>query len=192
MKLSIRIFMNWLSDYRPESYISSGLLEIETVRLFSSNFAPEDNCLYIGRIRDLFTNGNDNVICTHKNDYILLPTNDLDEIMNQILNAFEYYQSWNVRTLEAISSDSRPADILSIANEVIKEPIYLIDSNQFAIALSEGYEKGSVNYLWDQMMDNGSSDISFLKQLDEEYPVHRTNRGLYYFDAPFLKIKNNT
>jgi len=190
MKLSMWIFANWLSDYRPEIFIQDGLLEIETVRLFSSNFSSGDNCLYIGRIRDLFTNGNDNVICTHKNDYILLPTDDMDEIMNQILNAFEYYQSWNVRTLEAISSDMRPADLLRIANEVIKEPIYLMDSNQFALALSEGYGKGSVNYLWDQMLENGSADYAFLKKLDENYPEHRTNRGLYYFNAPFIEAQN--
>lgn len=186
MKLSMWIFADWLKDYTPEIHIRDGKLEIETVRLFAADTPTEDNTLYIGRINDLFLHGNNNIICTHKNDILILSTNDLDEVMNQVLNAFEYYQRWNVRTLEAISADRRPAEILAIANEVIHEPLYMLDANQFSIALSEGYGYGSVNHLWDQMLDHGTSDFSFLTRLEEEYPEHRTNRGLYYFSAPFI------
>ena len=186
MKLSMWIFGEWLSQYKPVLNIQEGGLEIETVRLFSANFTPEDNCLYVGRIKDLFIEGNDNVICTHKNDIIILPTDDIDDIMNQILNAFEYYQGWATKLLEAISSDIRPSELLKTANEIINEPLYLLDSTQYTLALSEGFPRGSVNYLWDQLIDKGSADFSFLKQLDLEYPEHRTNMGLYYFNAPFL------
>ena len=106
MKLSMWIFADWLKDYEPEAHIREGKLEIETVRLFSAEMPAQDNTLYIGRIRDLFIHGNNNIICTHKNDILILSTNDLDEVMNQVLNAFEYYQSWNVAMLEAISAPS--------------------------------------------------------------------------------------
>ncbi len=179
------IFADWLKKYEPKLFINEGSLGIETVRLFSSEIEADDNCMYIGRTNDLFIHANNDIICTHKNDIIILATNDINEIMNQVLNAFEFYQRWNVRTLEAISSDMRPTAFLSIANEVIKEPIYLMDSNQYAIALSDGYGLGEVNDLWDDMILTGTSDYNFLSKLNAEYPIHRTRRGLYYFNAPF-------
>ena len=186
MKLSIWIFAESLKEYSPELTIRDGGLNIETVRLFSSASPEDDTCLYIGRLRDLYVQGNDDVICTNKNDMVLLHTSDLDEVMNRILDAFEFYQSWNVRMLEAITSDIRPAEILDIAGEIIREPLYLLDSNQYVLALSSSYGHGSVNALWDRMMDMGTADLAFLTRLNREYPQHMTNRGLYKMELPFV------
>ena len=186
MKLSIWIFTEWLKEYSPELQVREGGLNIETVRLFSSDSPGDDTCLYIGRLRDLYVQGNDDVICTNKNDLVLLHTSDLDEVMNRILDAFEFYQRWNVRLLEAISSDIRPSEILDIAGELIKEPLYLLDSNQYALALSSGFGHGTVNPLWDMMLDNGTADLAFLTRLNREFPEHMTNRGLYKMVLPFV------
>ncbi|MBR2561062.1 MAG: helix-turn-helix domain-containing protein [Eubacterium sp.] len=186
MKLSIWIFTEWLKEYRPELQVKEGGLNIETVRLFSSDSPEDDTCLYIGRLRDLYVQGNDDVICTNKNDLVLLHTSDLDEVMNRILDAFEFYQRWNVRMLEAISSDIRPSEILDIAGELIKEPLYLLDSNQYTLALSTAFGHGTVNPLWDMMLDNGTADLAFLTRLNREYPEHMTNRGLYKMVLPFI------
>ncbi|MBQ9022493.1 MAG: helix-turn-helix domain-containing protein [Eubacterium sp.] len=186
MKLSMWIFADWLKEYNPDIHIREGKLEIETVRLFSAEMPTEDNTLYIGRIRDLFIHGNNNIICTHKNDILILSTNDLDEVMNQVLNAFEYYQRWNVAMLEAISSDARPADVLAIADEVINEPIYLLDSNQYAIALSAAFGLGDVNPHWDQLLTVGTTDTKFLSRINREVPGHLKTRGLYCFEADFI------
>ena len=190
MKLSMWIFAEWLKDFSPELHIRDGGLHIETVRLFSSGSASDDSCLYLGRMRDLFITGNENVICSNRNDILILQTSELDEVMNQILNAIDYYQSWNIRILEAISSDLRPADILDIAGQVLKEPLYLLSSNQFVLALSRGFGHGSVNELWDQMLDSGTADLAFLSRLNIEYPQHLSRRGLYYFSVPFVKQKS--
>lgn len=187
MKLSMWIFAEWLKDFSPELHIRDGGLHIETVRLFSSGSASDDSCLYIGRMRDLFIQGNDNVICSNRNDILILPTSDLDEIMNQTLNAIDFYQNWNIRILEAISSDMRPSEILDIADPVLQEPVYLLGSNQFVIALSKGFGLGSVNSLWDQMMETGSADLAFLSRLNVEFPQHLSTRGLYYFSVPFVE-----
>ena len=190
MKLSMWIFAEWLKDFSPELHIRDGGLHIETVRLFSSGSASDDSCLYLGRMRDLFIQGNENVICSNRNDILILQTSELDEVMNQILNAIEYYQRWNIRILEAISSDMRPTDILGIADPVLQEPLYLLGSNQFVLALSRGYGPGSVNELWDQMLDSGTADLAFLSRLNIEYPQHLSHRGLYYFSVPFVEQKS--
>ena len=187
MKLSMWIFAEWLKEFSPELHIRDGGLHIETVRLFSSGSASDDACLYLGRMRDLFVQGNENVICSNRNDILILQTSDLDEVMNQLLNAIDYYQSWNVRILEAISSDLRPSDILDIAGQVLKEPMYMLGSNQFVLALSRDFGHGTVNPLWDQMLDTGTADLAFLSRLNMEYPQHLSRRGLYYFSVPFVE-----
>ena len=190
MKLSMWIFAEWLKEYSPELHIRDGGLHVETVRLFSSGSASDDSCLYLGRMRDLFVQGNENVICSNRNDILILQTSELDEVMNQLLNAIDYYQNWNIRILEAISSDLRPSDILDIADPILQEPLYLLGSNQFVLALSKGYGHGSVNELWDQMLDSGSADLAFLSRLNIEYPQHLSRRGLYYFSVPFVEQKS--
>ncbi len=187
MKLSMWIFAEWLKEFSPELHIRDGGLHIETVRLFSSGSASDDSCLYLGRMRDLFVQGNENVICSNRNDILILQTPELSEVMNQLLNAIEYYQNWNIRILEAISSDLRPSDILDIADSVLKEPLYMLGSNQFVLALSKKYRHGDVNPLWDQMLDTGSADLAFLSRLNMEFPQHLSRRGLYYFSVPFVE-----
>ena len=189
MKLSMWIFAEWLKDFSPEMHIRDGGLHIETVRLFSSASPSDDSCLYLGRMRDLFTQGNDAVICSNRNDILILQTSDLDEVMNQVLNAIDFYQSWNTRLLEAISSDRRPADILDIADPILQEPVYMLGSNQYLLALSKEYGYHSVNELWDQMLDSGTADLEFLTRLNIEFPEHLSKRGLYYFSVPFVEQK---
>ena len=189
MKLSMWIFAEWLNEYSPEMHIRDGGLHIETVRLFSSDSASDDSCLYLGRMRDMFVQGNDAVICSNRNDILILQTSDLDEVMNQVLNAIDFYQNWNVRLLEAISSDKRPSEILDIADPILQEPVYMLGSNQYLLALSREYGYHSVNDLWDQMLDSGTANLTFLTRLNIEYPQHLSNKGLYYFSVPFVEQK---
>ena len=95
MKLNMSVFYDWLKDFHPTAEIRSDAIEIDTVRLFSNNMTPKSNCLYIGKLKDLFVNGSDKVICTHNNDILILDTDDEEDVLNSVLNAFEFYSKWD-------------------------------------------------------------------------------------------------
>ena len=86
MKLSMQIFANWLKNYQAEAQITSNRFEIEAVRLFSPEVTLNENTLYIGRLKDFFRNGNDRILCAHRNDVLLLHTTDLDGVLNCVLD----------------------------------------------------------------------------------------------------------
>ena len=66
-----------------------------SVRLFTSDLNLDTHTMYVGRLRDLFKNGSDNIICVHNNDMILLDTAELEEVLNCVLNALAFYTGWD-------------------------------------------------------------------------------------------------
>lgn len=102
MRLSLSILADWLKKYKPACSILSGERTIRNVRLLSDGHRLTDNNVYISR-----TGGDSGwVICMHKNDYILLNTEDEKQVMNEIMDAFDYYNDWSDTLNRELSSMS--------------------------------------------------------------------------------------
>ena len=71
MNLSMEIIADALNEYYPEKNISSDQFAINKVRFLSGDIDMEPDALYIGRLKDLFTNGNNTIICDYVNSLIL-------------------------------------------------------------------------------------------------------------------------
>ena len=52
------------------------------------------------------------VICVQGHDMILLDTEDTDQIFNEILDAFDYYNGWSDRLREMIRNGASLDDLL--------------------------------------------------------------------------------
>ncbi|MCD8148592.1 MAG: helix-turn-helix domain-containing protein [Clostridiales bacterium] len=178
MKLSMWIFADWLHEFHPQIDIKSGLPEIDTIRFFSGNFTPSPNALYVGKMRDLFSSGSENVICVHRNDILLFPTDDIEEILNSVLSAFDFYSKWTTQLLEAISSGSLVSDLLRLTEPVITQPIFVLDSSQCLLAMSSQYGIGDVDAQWDSLILNESSELSFLMEMNRTHPEYFAKKEL--------------
>lgn len=104
MKLSMWIFADWLAEFHPQTDIKQNQFDIEAVRLFASDLTMDKHTMYIGRLRDLFKTGNDNIICVHNNDMLLLNTTELEEVLNCVLNALAYYTGWDNTMMNQLTS----------------------------------------------------------------------------------------
>ena len=90
MYLSMWIFAEWLKDFQPTIQIKENTMTIDTIRLFSSSTPMNDHTLYIGRMKDFSEISEDFVLCSHRNDQILLPCCDVEEVLNRVLEAMEF------------------------------------------------------------------------------------------------------
>ena len=182
MKLSMSILADWLADYQPRADFKTDLLEIETVRLFSSKEDPRSNTLYIGTLHQLFSNGSDSVICTHKNDILILNTDNVEDVLNQVLTAFEYYSSWADLTQSRISEGAMLQDLIDLSEDILKCPFFLLDSGHRMLACSRRYLPQKEDRFWDRMMENRLGDSAIVNQLNARYPDRLLYQGISTLD----------
>lgn len=186
MKLSMQIFCDWLREFHPKADIKSNLFEIEAVRLFSSNVTMEKNTLYIGRLCDLFTNGNDRIICTHGNDMLQLDTADLEEVLNCILNALAFYTAWDNTMMNLLTSGAMLQDLFDASEKILARPAFLLDPGQRHLAHTQNYGVGEVDELWDFLLTSGACEMDFLVSFNQADPNRITRRGIYSYEEPYF------
>lgn len=183
MKLSMWILAEWLKDFEPTADITDNEFAIESVRLFSNEPASTGHTVYIGRLSDLFHTGSDQVICTHKNDMLLLKTTDLEEVLNRVLNALEYYQNWSTRMLELLATNAMLQELFDATAPLLPEPIFLLDASQRFLAHMPLFARGEVDPVWDDMVAFGSPSLDFLITVNQAFPERFDKRDLYVLEG---------
>lgn len=183
VKLSMWILADWLKDYEPTADITGNEFAITSARLFSNELSSNDHTVYIGRLSDLFQTGSKQVICTHKNDMLLLKTTDLDEVLNCVLNALEFYQSWSTKMLELLATDAMLQELFQATEALLPEPIFLMDASQRFLAHMPLFSRGEIDPVWDEMVAFGSPDINFLITINEAFPERFAKKELYALEA---------
>ncbi|MCD8217943.1 MAG: hypothetical protein LUD01_07865 [Clostridiales bacterium] len=186
MRLSMQIFAYGLREFHPQAEIRSNAFEIEAVRLFSANVTMEKNTLYIGRLSDLFKNGNEHVICTHRNDLLQLDTTDLEEVLNRVLDVLSFYTSWDTAMMNLITTGAMLQDLFDASEGVLGRPAFLLDPLQRHLAHTPGYGVGEVDEMWDNLLASGSCDMEFLVAFNEADPERITRKGIYSYEEPYF------
>ena len=129
MRLSLSILADWLSQYSPICSIATGDRTIRNVRMFSEKHRFADSNVYISR-----SSGDSGwVICMHKNDYILLQTEDENQVMNDIMDAFDYYNNWS-DSLNRELPDLTLNDIMQRCEGIFDSAMMLTDASYYLLA----------------------------------------------------------
>lgn len=166
MKLSMWIIKEWLSEYEPVATISSGKQSIEGVRFFTESTIQQERYIYISRTEDVFTSSRSHeVLLIHGNDTISLKSNDLEDVLNKTLAAFEYFNDWEQQLREAAAQDKPEQSIIDVC-EALFGPTFLMDINFNLLGFSQNYGAGEVNSIWDEfLLEKGSSlkTMNFMK-----------------------------
>ena len=100
MRLSMWILADWLAEYTPQLRIQEGNRTLRNARLYSEGLKMERSTVYIGHAKDFISSARHQVICANGHDMMLLDTDDLDEVLNRVFDAFDYYNSWSDMLIE--------------------------------------------------------------------------------------------
>lgn len=167
MKLSMWILEDWLTKESPVATIKDGAADIEGARLFSrgQGLAPLKNYVYVGRTKDFFPeSGSDEVLLLHANDVIALRSLDLEDVFNQVVAAFEFYNDWESRLFEAAREEDAEQRIIDVCGTMFG-PIFLLDRKFNLLAYSREYPVGEVNFIWDEYIQMKSSSLKTIYRM---------------------------
>ncbi len=192
MKLSMWILADWLEKYQPAVKIERGEPILRSARILSGDINIEKQNVYLAGANEFITNENDKVICVSGHDMILLNTTDMDLALNDIFDAFDFYNSWADGLYESILDGCDLQYMIDESSSVFQEPLVIYDANHMAIALSSKYRVGDIDHEWDTLLKTGSNSMDKLQQM--KYHLHRSKfshqvevLNLPYFDKRFLQ-----
>ncbi len=132
MRLSMYILEDWLKKYAPQASVRDGRRCIRNVRPFSEEHRFTENNVYIGRMDA----ERDGAICTNGYDFLYLKTADAEQLLSDVMDAFDFYNGWsdglNQRLVELT-----PQQILEESQPVFERLLILADASYCALAYTE-------------------------------------------------------
>ena len=130
MRLSMSMIYNYLSGYRRESHLQSDSMTIKGVRfLAGSKSEYSADYVYIGNASDYFQDPvfSDALILSSGRNHILCSGADHEDLLNDALSAFDYYNEAERVLFEAAATRSPAASMLSAIAELLPDPFFIFD-----------------------------------------------------------------
>ena len=94
MRLSMWILADWLAKYNPAIKIENGEQVLRSARILSAETRMEAQNVYLARADQFAAGSGNRVICVHEGDSLLLDTEDMGAVFNEVLDAFDFYNAW--------------------------------------------------------------------------------------------------
>jgi len=183
MRLSMWILNDWLQKYHPQPRIIYGEQMLRSARILSGNTAIERQNVYLARASDFISGEDQKIICVHGQDMILLNTSDMEEVLNDIFDAFDFYNSWSDGLSEEIRNGCDIQHIVDLSHSVLKQPLVVYNAENEVIAISSSFPKGSLDNEWDFLLENRANSLDFLVNIQD---ILKKQRSLY--DTLKLKV----
>ncbi|MDO5401410.1 MAG: helix-turn-helix domain-containing protein [Eubacteriales bacterium] len=130
MNLSMWILADWLREYETEYRIASGGAVIRSARLLAGE-APQGlaaDVVYVSAASSFFDKSGYQVICVQGNDWLKIRNADVASILNEVLNAFDFYNRWEVQLAQAARSGAGPQGLLDLSQGVFRNPCFVQDA----------------------------------------------------------------
>ena len=139
MKLSMSMLAEYLSAYQPECHIRDDTVCIQGIR-FLSDRHPERSLdyVYIGSASSFFQDPRfqDAVILANGHNQILCHSADEEDLLNDVLSAFDFYQSLQQSLYEKSLRHAPIGAMLQDAGKVYRGALLLFDLEGSVIASS--------------------------------------------------------
>ena len=96
MRLSMWMLYDWLQAYDPQPRITDGSQVLRSARILSQDTAIEKQNVYIANAAEFISGERGKLICVHGQDMILVNSDDMEEVLNTVFDAFDYYINTNI------------------------------------------------------------------------------------------------
>lgn len=181
MKLSMWILYDYLLEFHPTAYITSGKPELRNVRILSDDVFSSCNNVYLARAGNYIDSESNKVICVHEQDMILLETEDIEMVFNRILDCFDFYNLWYDSCSDLIKEGGTLQTLMEKAKEVFPCSMYIVDNSHTLLAYFSGKYPSS-----EKLTEQQINEIAFEKKSEKEGSIPyemichvRENRALF-------------
>jgi hypothetical protein len=121
------ILADWLKKYDPIVRIQDGAPVLRGVRILSSD--TDRPYLLLGYARDFFDPSFPGLICVNGHDSLILKSEDIDEVFNDILNAFDTYNDWSERLQQLLHENCPLQSLLDASLPIFDDSLSISDSS---------------------------------------------------------------
>lgn len=188
MKLSMWILADWLEKYRPIINIKNGKQVLQSARILSPDTCIEPQNIYLAPAKEFISNQEDKIICVHDHDMLLLDTTDMDKVLNDILDAFDYYSSWSDELTKDIADGCTLQHLVDRSCDIFREPMAVFDAGQMVIAHTTQYGPDDVDDGWRDMLQTGSGASDLSGKMKGQLYQLRYRRGVQELKFPFFSV----
>lgn len=180
MKLSMQMLCDRLKKYDPESNIRKNERHLQSVRLFSENLRYTPSTLYLMPMEW------NRIVCSNENDILVLHTDDVNEVSNEILDIFETFQYFEDTAAELVEKGCTEKDLLKLLADMTGFFLILADAS-FYMRETAGPEEfmerhqGLRDMIGEHMMP-----VDVLKKINEEPKIRIHGVPPYLIKVPGL------
>ena len=158
VKISMWMIVEKLEKYQPKYSIVDGTACITGVRFISyegeSSFQPQYVYLSVDNIVE-------SAILCNGRDMIILQGRDSNEILNDLLAVFDFYNSWETALWEASARKSFQ-QIIDLGDRVLGNPMMVSDMDGNVLAMSSAYLEDDINEYWTESRSSGHVPTAIL------------------------------
>lgn len=132
MKLSMSLLKNYLSRYTMECEIEDDRLELRGVRFLSDQrLSLSSEYIYIGKADQYFSDNRYAGACliASGKSRILCLNCDYEELLNDLMSAFEYYNNWEQSLREKAIRHVPMQELMNCAAQLVTDPMIVADLN---------------------------------------------------------------
>ena len=184
MRLSMNILSDWLTKYQPETSIKTGNRIIRNVRLFSGEHTISPYNVYVSTTA--VKNGN-GVICMHQNDCLYLNTADGDQVINDVMDAFDYYNAVTDDIKEHLGEYSLQ-DLITKAEELMQGFLIIADSTYFVLAYGNVPSGLEDNVALKSVIANNIMDIKYIMSIEKNKEIREYHRKTYILRSDLIPV----
>jgi len=168
------ILLDWLAPLGASGEIHEGAQVLRNARHVSGSGSAESQCVYVGA-------GQGGVECAHGGDIIRIPTNDEILVLNKVLQAFDFYNSWSDGLRTRIQEGCPMSCLLDDSDIVFNAPLSILDCGYVLSAVSSRYlDKRPFDDVWQQMTGQGRMSLDFIRGISDAVLPHTNDQ------EPFL------
>lgn len=150
MKLSMWMILKRLEKYRPKYDIKDGEASISGVRFFpgeATEYESQYVYLHLDNHAIFESRASEEAALVNGRDLIILESGNVNDILNDVLGVFDYYNSWEASAW-AESAHKSFQRIIDLGDSVLGNPMMLSDINGKVLAMSSAFKEDDINEYW--------------------------------------------
>jgi hypothetical protein len=154
----------WMIAARLEKFemkveIKEGTCVLTRIRLLSDNLETDSGFLYITEMGSSLikrTNAVQTsvVIIAHGYDILFIKNSSLDEIVNEIIKIYEFYNTWEAEVHSLTLNSGTIQDIVDLSEDVFRNPMSVSRLNGEVAAYSRSYRDRTMPKHWEYVFEH--------------------------------------
>lgn len=177
MKLTMWILKDWLAKYKPDAYIKKGEPVLCNIRLFSAGRKLSANTVYLSR------DGVNRILCVNGEDILALHADDLDEIFNSILDAFEYYNEWENQLNILYHAQGSIDELLAHCHDILHRTMAIGDLSYYLTNIYGADDMIEAVPSFRSIIENRSISLDSIFRINSDARVRSDRMATYLVDA---------